>query len=157
MMLFDEVQEFSSHIKANTRIMGLDMGMARIGIAFTSKDIDMPFPHSVYSRRSLEHDYKHLYNLCLKNDVSGIVVGIPLDIDQSISSLGKTFKKFIEGFTARYLIPCIFQDEYNSTQYAREILEESGFSRKKKQSLDDKIAASYILGEFIKRLYNERF
>ncbi len=131
------------------RIMGLDVGIKRIGIALSDPMEIVAGGHSVLERKSLQQDLEHINGLCISYEVKMIVVGLPLNMDGSIGPKALEIKEFaiqLEEFTG---IKTTFWDERLSTVAAERVLLEADVSRSKRKKVIDKLAAVTILQNYL--------
>lgn len=128
------------------RIMGLDVGDKRIGVAvsdalgFTAQGIDTVSRNNyVCVLKSIIEDY----------EVESIVVGIPRRLNGSIGIQGEKVLEFTEELKSLVTLPVFLWDERLSTVAAERTLLESDMSRKKRKRVRDKVAAVVILQNYL--------
>ena len=141
------------------RIMCLDVGMARVGIAQSDPMQIIASPLEVLTRTaSINNDCKYVANLAHRNEVSKIIVGLPLKLDGSRSSSVDMAEEFVEKLKKFTDIEIEFQDERLSTVSAERILLEGNVRREKRKGVVDKIAATIILQNYLDRIaYKNKF
>lgn len=138
------------------RIMCLDVGMVRIGIAQSDPMQIIASPLEVYRRtQSINNDAKYIANLAHRNEVGKIIVGLPLKLDGSKSSSVQMAEEFVEKLRKFSDIEIEFQDERLSTVSAERILLEGNVRRDKRKDVVDKIAATIILQNYLDRVANK--
>ncbi|MEM7781748.1 MAG: Holliday junction resolvase RuvX [Planctomycetota bacterium] len=131
------------------RLAGVDFGTVRIGIAVTDPQQQIASPLEVYRRRNEKLDSQFFVDLVGQERVVGFVVGLPIHMSGDSSQKSKEaveFGKWIQRVTNR---PVKWVDERFSTAMAREILNQSGLSGKKKKARLDQIAAQVLLSTFL--------
>ena len=127
------------------RIVGLDIGQKRIGIALsdllglTAQGVE------TYHRKNLEADYQYLVQFIKENDVGSMVVGLPKNMNNSLGFKAEEIQNFITGLTQKVDIPVFWVDERLTTVSAERMLVDADISRKKRKNVVDKIAAVLIL------------
>ena len=127
------------------RIVGLDIGQKRIGIALsdllglTAQGVE------TYHRKNLEADYQYLVQFIKENDVGSMVVGLPKNMNNSLGFKAEEIQNFIAGLTQRVDIPVFWVDERLTTVSAERMLVDADISRKQRKNVVDKIAAVLIL------------
>ena len=132
------------------RIMCLDVGMVRIGIAQSDPMQIIASPLEVLKRTaSINNDAKYVANLAHRNEVSKIIVGLPLKLDGSRSSSVVMAEEFVEKLKKFTDIEIEFQDERLSTVSAERILLEGNVRREKRKDVVDKVAATIILQNYL--------
>lgn len=131
-------------IYKDSRLLGLDIGKKKIGLAVCDFDNFTPLP---------------LKNLQANNlaEISGIIAEYKIiAIIAGVSEMGdvnvkKRHLKFIRKNISADL-PVYFIDEAHSSRHADSLLKETGMNRRKRNAVDDKIAAMLILQKFMERL-----
>lgn len=133
------------------RLMGLDVGDRRIGIALSDPLGFTAQGHSTLERKDNEQVFKAISRLCDEHEVGKIVVGLPLNMNGSLGPRARLVQEWAEQLDIRLGIEIVFWDERLSTVSAERVLLEADLSRKKRKGLRDKIAAVYILQGFLDR------
>jgi putative Holliday junction resolvase len=133
------------------RILALDVGTKTIGVA-VSDELGIA-AHGVTSikRKDLRHDLEALGKIIDEYNPLEILVGVPYNIDGMISKRGKDILKFAKKLKEAFSIPVEFWDESFSTIRAEEVLLEADLSRKKRKKVIDKMAAVFILEEYLEK------
>lgn len=140
------------------RIMCLDVGKARIGIAQSDPMKIIASPLEVLKRTvSINNDAKYIASLIKQNDVELLVVGLPLKLDGTESESTIMAKEFAEKISKYSDVKIEFQDERLSTVSAERILLEGNVRRDKRKGVVDKIAATIILQNYLDRLAYKNF
>lgn len=137
------------------RIMGLDVGEKRIGIALSDPMGWTAQAHSVRQRKNLKQDFEHLKEICRENEVKKIVVGFPRNMNGTIGPKAKEIEKFARDLNEYIKLPMEFWDERLSSKSAERTLLEADLSRRKRKMLIDKLAAATILQAYLDRKRNE--
>ena len=139
------------------RILGLDIGSVRIGIAQSDELEIIASPLEVYKRtNSINNDAKYISSIVTKNNIGKIVVGLPLKLDGSASASVDMVNEFIEKLKKFTDTEIIMQDERLSTVTASKILIEGNVRRENRKGVVDKIAATIILQNYLDKNYNKR-
>ena len=132
------------------RLMGIDYGVKRIGIAVSDAMGYSAHPLTIIHRKSLAEDIEAIKLISDKNNVSKIVLGLPLNMDGSEGKLAQDVRSFAEKLTAGLKLPVEFFDErLSSLQTERILVEEADMSREKRKGVRDKIAASLFLQAYL--------
>ena len=132
------------------RVLGLDVGDKRIGIALSDETGLIASPHSVYVRIGYGPDVKYIRRLCEDFSVSRIVCGLPRNMDGSEGFQAEKVRAFAEKLTEGGL-NVEFQDERLSTVSAHQALIEGGMRRDARKGTVDKVAAAVILQQYLDR------
>ena len=151
-MIFEDIKDFLN-VCPSGRLLGLDVGTKRIGVAITDDTRKICLPSDTIIRQGNKKDFVVLANLCKSKNIKGIVVGLPISFKEKDTECSLFIKKFTENLSKEINLPIIFQDERLSSFEAEELmLDEIGSNKTKK--VVDKIAASYILESFLNCFLN---
>lgn len=151
-MILQNIHEWAVILPTAGPLLGLDIGMARIGLALSDRERMIATPFEVYTRRNMSQDLGHINAFGVKEQVAGIVVGLPLQLDGMEGENCVAVRHFSQKLEKKTGLPVLLYDERMSTAAATRALSEAGMTRKKRQSLDDKLAASLVLQEVLGRL-----
>ena len=132
----------------NERIVCLDIGDVRIGVAVSDPTGTIATPVEVISRIGWGPDIRKIAAVCKRYETNRILSGLPLNMDGSEGFQAQKVRSFCEqleksGFSV------VFQDERLSTVTAEEALIEGGISRTGRKQVVDKVAASVILSQWL--------
>ncbi len=134
------------------KILGLDIGEKRIGIAISDELGYTAQGMRVLNRSCLEDDLEVIKDLIAVERVTEIVVGLPKNMDGSLGESAEKvlfFAKKIEEFVS---VPVILWDERWTTAEATRLLVEADLSRAKRRKVVDKLAAVLILQGYLDSL-----
>ncbi len=131
------------------RIMGLDLGEKRIGIAFSDPMGWTAQGHSILQRKGLKKDLSYLQELCQEFQVEKIVLGLPLNMNGTMGPKALETQEFARALQEVLKIPVDLWDERLSSKSAERVLLEADLSRKRRKELIDKIAAVHILQAYL--------
>jgi putative Holliday junction resolvase len=137
------------------RIMGLDIGDKRIGVALSDPDEILASPHSVIIRKTNEQAVRSILDIAESFDVKCIIAGVPYSMDGTIGQQAARVINFIEEISRATNIPVKFQDERFSTVAAENLLKEAGRRRDKLKERRDSAAAAFILQGYLDRQGND--
>ena len=137
----------------NERIVALDIGDVRIGVAVSDPTQTIASPVEVITRVGWGPDTRRIREICDRYETSLVLSGLPLNMDGS------------EGFQARKVrdlcaqlekagLTVFFQDERLSTVTAEEALLEDHVSRQGRRQVVDKVAAAIILEQWLREQSN---
>ncbi|MBE9476407.1 MAG: Holliday junction resolvase RuvX [Proteobacteria bacterium] len=136
--------------------MGLDFGTKTIGVAISDRLQTVATPRETIKRRKFGLDADVIERLIVDNQISGIVLGLPMNMDGSEGPRAQSTRAFARNLSARISVPIFFWDERLSTVAAERALLEADMSRKKRALVIDNVAASYILQGVLDRLSHIR-
>jgi putative holliday junction resolvase len=131
------------------RILGLDYGERRIGIAVSDELGITAQGLTTVQRKNREADLDRLADVVHRYEVERIVVGYPLRLDGSEGIQCEKINRFIRRLERRFSLPVIRRDEMLSTKEAEEILRETGVRREKRRAMVDRLAACIILQRYL--------
>ena len=139
-------------MKKNTRIIGIDYGLKRMGLAIS--DIS----HLIASPLTTLEGLKNIDELVhyLKKQemeqnftLEKVVIGLPLHMDGKQSQMSDQVKIFAQKLEEKLDIKIYFFDERLSSVQAERFLKEANFSRKKRTQFVDKLSAVLVLQSFL--------
>lgn len=144
--------------KSATRIVGVDYGIARIGISLSdeTKTIASPLTTLKAEKKSEETAVKFLrtleeHSLLHHYTIEAIVVGLPLMMSGKVGFLADEVKFFIGLLKQKTNIPIYPWDERLTTVQAERSLRESSLTRKRRAKIIDSVAAVIILQNYLDR------
>ncbi len=124
----------------NKNIIALDIGKKKVGVAIGSILVGVATPLKIIHYNSLIHLSILLKEVIAQYDVAAMVIGIANSEDL------KDLTSFIEQLNLA--LPYFFEDERNTTKIANSLLSDIGLKRKRRNKIDDKVAAQIILERF---------
>lgn len=131
------------------RIMCLDYGDVRIGIALSDLLQTIASPYDIYTRKTIEEDLEYFKNLAKTQMVERVVIGLAYNMDGTEGERVVVTKQFGELLSKTLNLPVEYVDERLSSVEADDILAEAKIPAIKRKSLIDKIAASIILENYL--------
>ncbi len=134
----------------NGRVLGIDYGERRIGLALSDPMRIIGSGHSTYQRESLALDIKYLAELIEREEVVEIVMGLPCHANGDEGDMAQRARAFADALIELCPRPLHFVDETYSSLEADEVLRRKFKKdwRKRKEQVD-MIAAQIILTNFI--------
>jgi putative Holliday junction resolvase len=149
-MIFTDIKKFREEIKKNTRVMGVDFGSKNVGLSVSDRDLNIASPLGIILRKTNKYTIQNLGNVILKNNVSAIVFGLPLNSDGEETIFCKTVRNFVSEMEKTINTPIYFYDESLTSNAAESVLFDDlkqGFRNVKKNV--DKVAAVILLQDFL--------
>ena len=149
-MIFNISDQLNQALPAKGRLMALDVGTKRIGVALCDESRFLATPKLIINRLSNQQDFQKIAKFITENQVVAVVVGRPLNMDGSAISMTEFCERFAQNlniFLEKKLPIFLFEERLSSFE-AREINASGGISRRKNKFIDD-IAASVILQHFL--------
>jgi putative Holliday junction resolvase len=129
------------------RVLGIDHGDARIGIALSDETAFLASSLCVLDSTNAGLD--RIIELVVSYHVEKIVVGLPRNMDGSYGPASDKVRAFIEKLKTRTCVPVFEWDERMSTVSAHNALREAGLDGKRRKGVVDKVAAQIILQNYL--------
>ncbi|MBR4577554.1 MAG: Holliday junction resolvase RuvX [Clostridia bacterium] len=133
----------------NERIVALDIGDVRIGVAVTDPTRTIASPVEVITRVGWGPDTRRIKALCDRFETELVVLGLPLNMDGSEGFQAKKVRDLCAQLEKAGLT-VFFQDERLSTVTAEDALLEGSLSRQERKGKVDKVAAAIILEQWLR-------
>ncbi|GIM44657.1 putative pre-16S rRNA nuclease [Collibacillus ludicampi] len=131
------------------RILGLDYGDVRIGVAISDEFGWTAQGLEVIQKKKDDADIERIGQLIEQYHVETIVVGMPKNMNGTIGPRGELSMAFAEILKKKFGLPVILWDERLSTVAAERALISADVSRKKRKQVKDKMAAAIILQSYL--------
>jgi putative Holliday junction resolvase len=131
------------------RILALDVGTRTIGVAVSDELGITANGVATIRRKDIEYDKAELGKIIERYAPSEILVGIPYRSDGGVGKRGQEIMKFADILKGAFDLPVIYWDESFSTADAERFLISADVGRKKRKQVIDKMAAVYILAEYL--------
>lgn len=135
--------------KGGVRILALDVGTKRIGVALSDELFITAQGQVTIIRRSLAEDLAEIKRIIKEGNVEEAVVGLPLNMNGSYSAKTKEVVEFMDNLAKAVDIPVKTWDERLTTVQAERTLLEADMSRAKRKKVIDKLAAQVILQSYL--------
>lgn len=144
-MIVKTPAELADRLKAGERLMGLDLGEKTIGLALSDVMRMIATPLVTLERTKFSADAQALISLIEKNNVTGLVIGLPLNMNGTEGPSAQSARAFARNFEGKRPMPVLFWDERLSTTAVTRTLLDADMSRARRKDVVDKMAASFIL------------
>jgi putative Holliday junction resolvase len=131
------------------KILGIDYGDKRIGVAISDPDRMVAFGKTVIQNESLEKAVGAVKNLCEEEKITEIVLGLPLNMDGTETEQTDKVKKFKDSLEQAIKLPINLHDERMTSVESDGILNTLGVRGNARKEEQDKIAASLILQNYL--------
>lgn len=132
------------------RVLGLDIGERRIGVAISDPFGNVATPLAVVDAHATMTDASPLANLLRDyDDIGSIVVGLPLSLDGTEGKQASSAKQVGERIAALLGLPAVFVDERLSSAEAHRRMAEAGADSRKRRGSVDMVAAAVILQSYL--------
>ena len=137
---------------AATRILALDPGTKRVGVALSDELGWTAQPLETFERKFLGADIAHIKELILRHEVREVVVGMPVQMSGRVGPAAQSAQQFLDALQAAVGIPVVAWDERLTTKAAEQMLIEADVSRKKRKGAVDRVAAALLLKSYLEHL-----
>ena len=132
------------------RVIGIDLGSKRIGIALSDSDLTVATPLDVIERSgNVENDHIAILKITDEWEVKRIIVGLPISLDGTLGASAQSVIDEISRLGTLTDIPIETHDERFTTVTAEQILLQQNVKRDKRKRVIDKVAAAIILQGWI--------
>lgn len=135
-----------------SRILALDYGTKRIGVALSDELRWTAQPLETFERRTLQRDVAHIASLVAVHEVVEVVLGFPLQLDGREGPAIQAMRQFSEQLAQGLSVPLILWDERMTTKAAEDLLIAADVSRKKRKGTVDRVAAAILLQSYLASL-----
>lgn len=151
-MIYEDMAEMAVALPRLGALAGLDLGTKTIGVAVSDGMRQVASPLKVIRRRKFTLDAEDLLTIVKDRDISGLILGLPRNMDGSEGPRAQSTRAFARNLTKLTDIPISYWDERLSTVAAERALLEADTSRKRRAEVIDQVAAGYILQGALDRL-----
>ena len=139
------LEEFKKKHSDKCRLIGLDLGSKRIGVSICDDKQLIATPLKTINRNSLKDLVDELRLIINENDIKGIIVGNPLNMDGSLGRSAQSVKDTTENIEKNLNIPICLWDERLSTVGAFNLSSQLDINVSKREKKIDENAAAFIL------------
>ena len=147
------VQSQIPNLQSSRRVMALDIGERRIGVAVSDLSGTLARPQAVIQRRSKAEDLAAVARLVAELEVERVIVGLPLSLDGEMGPQARRVARYAQTLAQALTVPVELHDERYSTVTADALLAESG--RKRRVAIDA-AAAAVILQDYLESRQSRR-
>jgi len=153
-MFTNDPIKFKNLVDNELPLLALDPGTKLIGIAISDINKKIATPMEVLEFKKYNDLKEKLLNIIKERKVGGIVIGDPINMDGSIGPRSQSSNSLADNLSSDLKLPILLWDERLSTSAAEKLLIEADLSRKKRSTIIDKIAASFILQGYLDFINN---
>jgi putative Holliday junction resolvase len=132
-----------------SRVVGIDLGSRRIGVALSDGLGLTAQPLATISRHGGVRDLQAIAEVVARNDAGLVVLGLPLDPEGNEGAAARSARAFAERLRAALPVPVEMIDESFSTVEAEEVLLAADLSRARRKQVVDRLAAAVILQRWL--------
>jgi putative Holliday junction resolvase len=140
-----DIEEFEKKIDKKSRLLGIDPGKKRIGIAICDENKIIATPYTTIIKNSFSELLIQVNKIIKENDIKGIVIGNPINLDGSNSQSSQSAKDLAINLSKNISIPIAMWDERLSSRGAFNLSNDLNVNTSKKISKLDENSATFIL------------
>ncbi|HJS87468.1 MAG TPA: Holliday junction resolvase RuvX [Acetobacteraceae bacterium] len=145
MALFN-MRELRSRLRPRQRLIGIDPGARRIGLALSDVMLSLASPYGTLRRGKLRQNAAEIAAIAAKEGAGGLVVGWPLSMDGSVGPAAQAARDWAGALSEATGLPAALWDErLSSFAVNRFLIEEADLSRARRAAVVDRMAAAWIL------------
>jgi putative Holliday junction resolvase len=145
-MLLFNLAELFARLAPEARLLGIDPGARRIGLALSDVSLLLATPYGTLARGKLAQNAAEITALARKEGVGGLVIGWPLDLDGTEGRAAQSARDWAQALADATALPTSLWDERLTTEAAlRLLIDEADLSRKRRTEVTDRVAAALIL------------
>ena len=148
------IEEFKKNIDNNSRLLGIDPGKKNIGIAICDENKVVATPLKIIKKNKFKILLKEIQEIIKENDIKGIVIGNPINMDGSFGKASQSATGFAKNLSISITIPIVLWDERLSSEGSFKITRDLGSNVTDRVKKLDKNAAAFILQGAIDFLSN---
>jgi putative Holliday junction resolvase len=136
-------------VSGRTRLLGVDYGSVRVGLAVSDADQRIASPLATYQRRDPEHDASWFRALVAEEQIGQIVIGLPVHLDGREGHKAAEARAFGRWLGDVSGLPVVFWDERFTTVEAEGFLLSAGLTNKRRKARRDRVAAQILLQSYL--------
>jgi len=150
-----DIEEFEKKIDKKSRLLGIDPGKKRLGIAVCDENKIIATPYTTLIKNSFEELLSDINKIIKDNDIKGVIIGNPINLDGSSSYSSQSAKDLAINLSKNITIPITMWDERLSSRGAFNLSNDLNVNTSKKISKLDENSAAFILQGAIDYLKRE--
>ena len=140
-----DIEDFKKSIGKKSRLLGIDPGKNRVGLAISDEDKLVSTPLKTIEKKNNSNFINEIKEIIVENNIKGIVIGNPINMDGSIGPSAQSAKDFAKYLSNNISIPVSMWDERLSSEGAFNLSSNLDINVSKKVDKLDQNAASFIL------------
>ena len=139
------INEFKNKLSSGSRLLGIDLGSKRIGIAISDYNQKIATPLQTFDKSKQGKLIDALESIIAEYDIRGIIIGNPINMDGTYGKSSQSAKDIAINISNKIDIPVSLWDERLSTVGAFNLSSELDINVSKREKDIDKFAAAFIL------------
>ena len=149
-----DIEEFEKKIDKKSRLLGIDPGRKRIGVAICDENKIIATPYTTLIKNKFSDLLVEINKIISENNIKGVIIGNPINLDGSLSNSSQSAKDLAINLSKNITIPITLWDERLSSRGAFNLSSDLNINTSKKISKLDENSAAFILQgalDFLKR------
>jgi len=139
----------SRAVPGTGRLLGVDYGAVRVGLALSDPERRLATPYRMYERHTEEEDAAFFRELVTRERVQGIVIGLPRLMRGAEGVSAERARRFGDWLAHVTGLPVVYWDERLTTRAAERALWQAGLPHKQRKARRDKVAAAILLQNYL--------
>ena len=139
------IEEFEKKIDKKSRLLGIDPGKKRIGVSICDENKIIATPYTTIIKNNFSELLTQMNKIIKENDIRGIVIGNPINLDGSNSQSSQSAKDLAINLSKNVTIPITMWDERLSSRGAFNLSNDLNVNTSKKITKLDENSAAFIL------------
>jgi putative Holliday junction resolvase len=140
-----DIEEFEKKIDKKSRLLGIDPGKKRVGIAISDENKIIATPYTTIIKNNFSELLIEMNKIINENDIKGIIIGNPINLDGSNSQSSQSAKDLAINLSKNITLPVAMWDERLSSRGAFNLSNALDVNTSKKISKLDENSAAFIL------------
>ena len=140
-----DIEEFGKKIDKKSRLLGIDPGKKRVGIAISDENKIIATPYTTIIKNNFSNFLEQINKIISENDIKGIIIGYPINMDGSPSQSSQSAKDLAINLSKNISIPITMWDERLSSRGAFNLSNDLNVNTSKKIIKLDENSAAFIL------------
>lgn len=136
-------------MSARTRILGIDPGKVRVGLAISDAERRLASPLAIFTRKDDEQDAKFFRQIVEQEEAGLLVIGLPMHTTGREGVQAEAARAFGARLQVWTDVPVVFWDERFTTRFAESELWSAGLTHKQRKERRDKVAAQMMLQSYL--------
>jgi putative Holliday junction resolvase len=136
-------------VKAPTRLLGVDFGTVRVGIAVSDADRRIASPLLTYTRKNADNDAKFFCHVAKQEEIAALVIGLPVHMSGAEGDKARQARSFGDWLGQVTGLPVFYWDERLTTVVAESYLQAAGLTSKRRKDRRDRVAAQILLQSYL--------
>jgi putative Holliday junction resolvase len=136
-------------VTGRTRILGIDYGSVRIGLAVSDPERKIAFPLATYARRDRDADAEYFRRIIEEGEIGALAIGLPVHLSGREGQKAEETRSFGTWLAEVTGLSIVFADERFTTVEAESALWTAGLTHKKRKARRDRVAAQIMLQSYL--------